>query len=109
MKTRSILASAFIFCAISVNTFATDATDNIINSIETNKSGAITAFTSHGRNLSIEIAQKNKPSIEYASIHRDELIAKEMLPKGRNTEIVDTESMVDTEENAAFYADLSEF
>ena len=103
MKTTKILASAFIFFALNVNCFATDTSDKLLNSIETNKSDIASALNKNGRNQHLRTHQDNTV-FQFAAYESNEVtskvvMSKSMSPKGRNLEAIDS-----NEENNSSYA-----
>ena len=83
MKTIKILASTFIFLAlnVNVNSFATDKSDNTLNTIEANKSNIASVLIGNGRNKSL------RNNIEtLANIEKDMLF---YTNAGRNKKPID--------------------
>lgn len=88
MKTTKILASAFIFFALNVNSFATDTSDKLLNSIESNKQGIVSALIKNGRNNHLRFNQENTV-LQLSDAQNDEIVLKAIQPKGRNLETID--------------------
>ncbi len=95
MKTSTILASAFIFFALNVTSSATNTSDNLLNSIATNKSETASALNKNGRNQHL----RANTAFQFTSIETHEVISKSMTSKGRNLEALDS-----SEENIASFA-----
>ena len=88
MKTTKILVSTFIFFALSVNSFAADTSDRVLNSIESNKQGITSALINNFRNNHLRFNQEN--IIVYLSDDQiAEVALKTIQPKGRNLEALD--------------------
>ena len=92
MKTTKIVVSTvvstFICLAINVNSFATDASDRIINSIEANKQSITSTLINNGRNNHLRFNQENIV-VQLSDVQNAEDVVKINQPKGRNLEALD--------------------
>lgn len=88
MKTTKILASAFIFFALTASSCAVDMSDKRHNSIELHKQAVASAFIKNGRNKGLKFNQ-NIPALQFVNIQNNGLVHKAILPKGRNSETID--------------------
>lgn len=88
MKTTKILASTFIFFALNVNSFATDTSDRMLNSLESNKQGITSALINNGRNNHLRFNQENIV-VQLSDAQNAEVVLKTIQLKGRNLETLD--------------------
>jgi len=88
MRTTKILASAFIFFALSVNSFATD---NLSNTIEKNANDIASALNKSGRNNNLRTTQDNL-ALKFTANQSNDVLLTAIMPKGRNLEAIDSNS-----------------
>jgi len=86
MKTTNILVSVSIACAISAQAFATDTSDNLLNSSEINKKEIASVLLKHGRNNKVVEANQDQTELQFTVVPKNKTMFKIVLPKGRNVE-----------------------
>ena len=98
MKTTKILASAFIIIALSVNSFATDTSDNLSNTIKKNANDIASILIKSGRNNNLRTTQDNL-ALQFTANQSNDVLFTAIMPKGRNLEVIDS-----NKENSSSYA-----
>ena len=78
MKAAKILTSTLIFFALNLNSFAAEKSENILSSIDSNKSDSASVFIGNGRNKSsrsdaefIVKGEKKTPYNESAELNKN--------------------------------------
>ncbi|WP_299871787.1 hypothetical protein [uncultured Cocleimonas sp.] len=89
MKTTKILASAFIFFALSVNSFAMDTSDNLSNTIKKNANDIASILIKSGRNNNLRTTQDNL-ALQFTANQSNNVLFTAIMPKGRNLEVIDS-------------------